>query len=85
MSKLNKYEKDLLKSLDDGNWNELEDASSVKEHHIAYAQEQLKKDKQINIRISSRDLELIQKKANSEGIPYQTLISSLIHKYVSEG
>lgn len=43
----------------------------------------LKKNKRINIRISSRDLEKIQAKAVKEGIPYQTLISSTIHKFVT--
>ncbi len=42
-----------------------------------------KKDKRINIRISSRDLDAIQKRALVEGIPYQTLVSSILHKYVS--
>jgi predicted DNA binding CopG/RHH family protein len=42
-----------------------------------------KKDKRINIRISSRDLEALQRRAIQEGIPYQTLVSSVLHKYVS--
>lgn len=42
-----------------------------------------KKDKRINIRISSRDLSAIQRRALEEGIPYQTLVSSILHKYVS--
>ena len=41
----------------------------------------LKKDKRINIRITSRDLSAIQKLALSEGIPYQTLIASILHKF----
>lgn len=41
------------------------------------------KDKRINIRISNRDLTAIQSKASQEGIPYQTLVSSIIHKYIS--
>jgi len=41
------------------------------------------KNKRINIRISQKDLELIQRKALEEGIPYQTLIASLIHKYIT--
>jgi len=84
MQKIDKYEKELLESFDSDNWKEIKDYSSVKDHHEAYAKESLKKDKKINIRISTRDLELIQKKAMKEGIPYQTLISSLIHKYVSD-
>ena len=43
----------------------------------------LQKDKRINIRISSRDLAGIQKRAAEEGIPYQTLISSTLHKFVT--
>ena len=42
-----------------------------------------KKDKRINIKISSRDLSAIQRRALEEGIPYQTLVSSIIHKYIS--
>lgn len=41
-----------------------------------------KKDKRINIRLSSHDLEGIQRKAAQKGIPYQAMISGLIHQYV---
>ena len=37
----------------------------------------------MNIRLSSKDLEAIQKRALAEGLPYQTLISSLLHKYAA--
>lgn len=47
------------------------------------ASETFKKDKRINIRISQRDLMAIQSRAQREGIPYQTLVSSIIHKYLS--
>ncbi len=49
------------------------------------AKETFKKDKRINIRISSHDLALLQRRALEEGIPYQTLVSSILHKYVSGG
>ncbi|EIJ32745.1 hypothetical protein [Thiothrix nivea] len=42
-----------------------------------------KKDKRINIRISSRDLAVLQRRALTEGMPYQTLLSSILHKYAS--
>jgi predicted DNA binding CopG/RHH family protein len=42
-----------------------------------------RKDRRLNIRLSSKDLEAIQKRALAEGLPYQTLISSLLHKYAS--
>ena len=51
----------------------------------AIAENTFKKDKRINIRISSRDLESLQRRALEEGIPYQTLVSSVLHKYVSGG
>jgi len=47
------------------------------------SQATIRKDRRINIRIASKDLEEIQKKALEEGIPYQTLISSILHKYAS--
>jgi len=40
-----------------------------------------RKDRRLNVRLSSKDLEAIQKRALAEGPPYQTLISSLLHKY----
>ncbi|MCX7095778.1 MAG: hypothetical protein NTY50_20360 [Methylobacter sp.] len=47
------------------------------------AEATFKKDKKINVRISSRDLSAIQRRALEQGIPYQTLVSSIIHKYIS--
>ena len=42
-----------------------------------------RKDRRLNIRLSSKDLEAIQKRALAEGLPYQTLIASLLHKYAT--
>lgn len=50
---------------------------------MAIAQASVKKDKRINIRIAQRDLDAIQRKAMQEGMPYQTLIASILHKYAS--
>lgn len=47
------------------------------------AEQTFKKDKRINIRISGRDLSAIQRRALEEGMPYQTLVASILHKYVS--
>jgi predicted DNA binding CopG/RHH family protein len=47
------------------------------------ARNTLKKDKRINLRLSQKDYHQIQVKAIEEGIPYQTLISSLVHKYLN--
>jgi predicted DNA binding CopG/RHH family protein len=49
------------------------------------AEATFKKDKRINIRISSRDLAALQRRALEEGLPYQSLVASVLHKYVSGG
>ena len=81
--KLNKNEKDLLTSFENDEWIEVPNMQNEIKKHINYAKASLRKDKRVNIRISQKDLESIQRKAIEEGIPYQTLISSLIHKFVS--
>lgn len=50
--------------------------------HREIAATTFRKDSRINIRISSRDLRALQKKALAEGIPYQTLVASVLHKFV---
>ncbi|MBD3816772.1 MAG: hypothetical protein IE913_10060 [Halothiobacillus sp.] len=50
---------------------------------MAIAESSVKKDKRINIRLAQRDLEAIQRRAMQEGLPYQTLIASILHKYAS--
>ncbi|MEK7407160.1 MAG: antitoxin [Acidobacteriota bacterium] len=54
-----------------------------RKRYARYAAATFRKDRRVNIRISSKDLEAIRKRALEEGLPYQTLISSLLHKYVS--
>ncbi len=53
------------------------------QRHREYARNTLKKDRRVNIRISSRDLDDLQARAVEEGIPCQTLMASVLHKYVS--
>ncbi len=82
--KLSKEEKELLKDFEAGEFRSVLTPDRKKEIAKAAA-ETFKKDKRINIRISARDLHAIQKRALEEGIPYQTLVSSILHKYVSGG
>jgi predicted DNA binding CopG/RHH family protein len=58
-------------------------AAEEKARYSAYARASFRKDKRVNIRISERDLVSLQKRALREGIPYQTLIASVLHKYTS--
>lgn len=82
-AKLDPEEADTLRSYDAGEWRSAPDRDAVLDRHRAYARETLRKDRRLNIRIASRDLEALQKRAMEEGIPYQTLIASVLHKYVS--
>ena len=82
MSKLEKEEQGILRSYEAGEWTRLRKKADLGRYQ-KYARATFQKDKRINIRISSKDLEGAQKKAMEEGIPYQTLISSVIHKYVA--
>ena len=81
--KLDRDEKALLESVERGAWRSTKPSRRDCSRYAGYARETVRKDRRVNIRISSGDLETIQKKALEEGLPYQTLISSLLHKYAS--
>ena len=83
MAKLSKDERELLKSVESGEWRSIAEKGGELEKYREYARATFKKDRRVNIRISSKDLAAIQKRAVMEGIPYQTLISSILHKYLS--
>jgi predicted DNA binding CopG/RHH family protein len=77
---LDKEERGLAKSLEHEEW--VSDLTrKEKKQYEEYARYSLNKQKRINIRMSERDLKKIRAKAIEEGIPYQSLISMLIHKY----
>lgn len=82
-NRLTEEEQEILDSFERGEWVPVKDLSKRKRELIRYARNTLKKDKRLNIRISERDLNELQKKAVSEGLPYQTFVSSIIHKYVN--
>jgi len=76
-------EKRILESYERGEWRSVKDLKAEVQPLRMAARNTMQKDKRINIRMSSRDLNQVQVIAAQEGIPYQTLISSIIHKYVS--
>ncbi len=76
-------EKDILESYERGEWRPIKNPKAEIKKLREYAKNTLQKDKRINIRMSSKDLDQVQVIAAQEGIPYQTLISSIIHKYVA--
>lgn len=81
--RLDSEEAKLLDSYDAGEWRTIEGWEAEAKKYQEYAGATFKKNRRVNIRISSRDLEGIHKRAMEEGIPYQTLIASILHKYVS--
>lgn len=82
-NRLTEEEQKILDSFERGEWVPVRDLSKRKRELIRYARNTLRKDKRLNIRISERDLNELRKKAVSEGLPYQTFVSSIIHKYVN--
>ena len=81
--KLETGEKEILDSVERGEWRSSRPAKRVLSRYSRAANATFKKDRRLNIRISTKDLEAIQKPALEEGFPYQTLIASLLHKYAS--
>ena len=82
MNKLDQEESEILEAFESGKVKRAKDSSDIKKRHQLYAEAMFKKDARINIRLPSKDLRGLQKKALAEGIPYQTLVASILHKYV---
>ena len=76
-------EKDILESVERGEWKSVGAGKRERTRYARYAKATFRKDRRLNIRLSSKDLEAIQKRALAEGLPYQTLIASLLHKYAA--
>jgi predicted DNA binding CopG/RHH family protein len=80
--KIDADEKELLESVERGEWKST-GGKRERTRYSRYAKATFRKDRRLNIRLSSKDLEAIQKRALAEGLPYQTLIASLLHKYAT--
>jgi len=80
---IDQEEKDLMESIERDEWQSVKNLNQERKKAVEAARNTLKKDKRINLRLSQKDYHLIQIKAIEEGIPYQTLISSLVHKYLN--
>ncbi len=78
---LEKEEEQILEDYEKGDFNSVKELEEEKEKHKEYAKNTLRKSKSINIRVSERDLQRIKALAAEKGLPYQTLISSILHRY----
>ena len=81
--KLTPDEEALLESVEKGEWETVPEFQEQRARYQVYAEATFRKDRRINIRISERDLAKLQQKALDEGLPYQTLVASILHKYVT--
>ena len=77
---LDDEEKQLLEEIEKGEWVPVKDFAKRKKELMQIARNTLNKTRNINIRLSERDLARLKRKAAEEGIPYQTLASSILHK-----
>lgn len=82
MPKIDTYEKEVLGAFDKGKLVSVASKAEIARLKAA-ARATAIKDRRVNIRLSSNDLQDVQVKAMQEGVPYQTLIASVLHKYVT--
>lgn len=80
---LDAEERDLLESYERGEWVPVPDMEARIAEYQEAARTFLRKDRRVNIRLATNDLAALQSIALEEGIPYQTLMSSILHKYVT--
>ena len=83
MTKISTEEKNILESVEADEWRSIRSKKKESERLQAYASETFRKNRRVNIRMAGRDVEAIQKRAILEGIPYQTLMASVLHKFAA--
>lgn len=81
--KLDVYEQEIVDAYDKGSLKPVATTKSELARYRAAARATAIKDRRVNVRLSSPDLTDIQARALEEGVPYQTLIASVLHKYVA--
>ena len=80
---LDKEEKEILDAFEKGEFVSVPNAKKEIARYRSYVAATLNRNRNINVRLSERDLHKLKAKAQEEGLPYQTLIASLLHKFVS--
>jgi len=82
-SKLDTEEEMLVASYETEEWQSVVDLTAAQAKYQRYARATFKKDRRVNIRLTEKDLIGLQMRALEEGLPYQTLMASILHKYVT--
>lgn len=81
---LDKEEQEILEAVEKGEFKSVPNLNGEKKRLQAIAGNTLNKTRNINLRLSERDLQKLKAKAVRKGIPYQTLASSILHQATSE-
>ena len=81
---LDKEEKQLLDDFNKNDFVSISDSKTTKAQYKKYAHNTLNKSKNINLRLTAKDLQRVKTKAAKSGIPYQTLLATLIHQYADD-
>lgn len=76
-------EKEVVAAYERGEFAPVQDQEKAKRTAVQAAERYTRKDARINIRLSSADLAMLKQRAVEEGLPYQSLIASVLHKFVS--
>lgn len=77
------HDEELLDTAERGEWRSVPDTAQEMQRYQQYGTATFQRDRRINIRLSRKDLEALQTLALEEGLPYQTMIASILHKYVN--
>lgn len=80
---LDKDEEELIADYERGAFRPVKNQDKARQEAMEAARRYTRKDARINIRLSTADLEMLKRRAAEEGLPYQSLIASILHKYVS--
>ena len=80
---LDKDEETLIADYERGAFRPVKNQDMARKEAMEAARRYMRKDARINIRLSTADLEMLKQRAAEEGLPYQSLIASILHKYVS--
>jgi len=78
-----KDEDQLIAEYERGAFRPVKKQDMAKREAVEAARRYMRKDARINIRLSTADLDMLKRRAAEEGLPYQSLIASILHKYVS--
>lgn len=77
---LDPYEQELNNAIENGEVHEVQDMEEEKKRIVSIFREAARKDRRVSLRVNDRDLDAIQAKAAENGLPYQTLIATILHQ-----